>query len=194
MTKWIKGMFNNVITGLLVSFFGSSAVVTFLWKWISGTSGFKFLTNDHPVQGWVIVFIISGILVFILMLVMVFFRNRPWKEKKNYLSYGLFWDLTSQFFQNYDQFTASSVSSIFVRSCILGPYCPKCNVDVTNTIAGGSFVCMNGHDLKETEANKILDEYRRTRFPGTSDPEHYWDIIRARVYAEAQGKARNGLI
>lgn len=69
MTKWIKGIFNNLISGLLVSFLGSSAIVTFIGKWIAGTSVFKFLTNEHPIQGWVIVLIISVILAFLLMLV-----------------------------------------------------------------------------------------------------------------------------
>lgn len=193
--KWINEVFKNIITqfasSLLVSIVAGFGITT----WIKGSKLFQFLTQPLPIKGWVVVLVSSVLFGFILFLFLLFLLNRKNRSGiRNYLSYGLFWDLTPQFFQNYDQFTASSASSIFVRSCILGPYCPKCNVDVTNTIAGGSFVCMNGHDLKNTEAYKILDEYRRTRFSGTSDPEYYWDIIRKNVYAEAQGKARNGLL
>lgn len=193
--KWIKGIFNNLISGLLVSFLGSSAVVTFIGKWIAGTSVFKFLTNEHPIQGWVIVLIISVILAFLLMLVIGILRNRPyWKEKKDYLSQGLEWTLTEEFFLNYEYLTLDKTGPQFIRACIIGPFCPICKVDVNPIVSGGSFICFNGHDLKNTEAYRILNDQRQRFVMNTSNFNDYWDVIRSRVYIEAQGKARKGLL
>lgn len=193
--KWIKEVFKNIIIQFASSFLVSIAAGFGITAWIKGSKLYKFLTQPFPIPGWVIIVASSVFFGFILFLFLLFLLNRKNRVGiRNYPSYGLFWDLTPNFFEASDKIPASKAHPTHVREWIHGPFCPKCNVDVTNTIAGGSFVCMNGHDLKETEAYKILDEYRRTRFPGTSDPDHYWDIIRARVYAEAQGKARNGLL
>ena len=140
-------------------------------------------------------FVSSVFLAFFLVYILRYYNGRYLRTgKKNYISYGLDWTLTPQFFMNYEDLLVSDVSSEFIRSCVIGPFCPNCKVDITDIAVGdGPFVCINGHDLKDSEAYRIFKEpgqIKRTSF----EIRGFWNPIKKMVYVEAQGKGRKGML
>ena len=180
LVNWLSDLINGAI--------GPSII-----QWVKDTAFFKFLTQKHSIYGWVISLVLLVLLGFFLFFFYSIYRNRSiWKGKNGYISHGLEWNLTPMFFQNYEEVLLRDIVNLQVY--IIGPFCPICKVDVTDIIAGGTFICLNGHSLKNTEAYRIIDDLRKGVFAATSNIETFWNVIRSRVYTEAQGKARNGLL
>ena len=193
--KWIKEVFKNIIIQFASSFLVSIAAGFGITAWIKGSKLYKFLIQPFSIPGWVIIIASSVFFGFILFLFLLFLLNRKNRVGiRNYPSYGLFWDLTPNFFEASDKIPASKAHPTHVREWIHGPFCPICNTDVTDKLTDASFKCINEHDLKEIEAYRILEEERRKQFASFAFKNEWWDKIRKKVYEEAQGKARNGLL
>jgi hypothetical protein len=196
-SKWIadfiKEALNQTIVQLLLVYLGTTTVLgtgfSLLSKWIKGTSLFLALKQEYLFPAWIILLVSSAFLTILLILFFKHYHEQfLWRQKKNYISQDLDWTLTKNFFMNYEDVLLDQTSPSFIRSCIIGPFCPICKVDVTSMAAGGSFVCLNGHDLKTSKAYRILSEQGLNRW----SIDDFWNIIRSRVYAEVQGAARSG--
>ena len=197
--KWISNLFNEALNQIIVQFIlttiGVAAFLGYIIKWMKGSSLFHTLEQKYLIPGWIILLVSSALFSILLIFFILKYKRRYlWIGKKNYISYGLDWTLTSQFFMNYEDFLVSDVSSEFIRSCVIGPFCPNCKVDITDIAVGdGPFVCINGHDLKDSEAYKIFKEpgqIKRNSF----EIAGFWIQIKKMVYVEAQGKGRNGML
>lgn len=197
--KWIsnlvKEVLNQTIVQLAVAYIVSTAILGFITKWIIGSSLFHTLKQEYLIPGWIIFFVSSTFLAYFLVYILKHYNARYLRTgKKNYMSYGLDWTLTPQFFMNYEDLLVSDASSEFIRSCVIGPFCPNCKVDVTDIAVGDApFVCINGHDLKDSEAYKIFKKPGRIK-QNSFEISGFWNPIKKMVYVEAQGKARKGML
>jgi hypothetical protein len=58
-------------------------------------------------------------------------------RRRAFSLFGLEWDITPNFWLNYQYFTSDNLSDSYLDLMIIGPFCPKCEMSMTSDLKNG---------------------------------------------------------
>jgi hypothetical protein len=173
----------ETVVGQIVVAFAASSLVTL------AAGGIKYFGSNHAVPGWVV--FAGTILLTALGLHAIGQRRRikalsPTFVQETYRLFGLEWQLTPIFFYNYQStFVGPRTDPGFVTSIILGPVCPECKRDAADSVSTGD-TCRSCGCVWTVWRDKAVRSAEHL-----TDLE-YIEVLKLRVYVEAQAAARRG--
>lgn len=154
--------------------------------------GRNLLGADYLVPGWALVlgvWLTLSLAGFVVVYQVQVWRGRQRQRRSQptrFVSCGLRWRLTVNFWSTYQTFGADDM---LVTGALLGPLCTGCERDVGDELRAGKMACANcAHTLNPTVP---IQAENRPGIISKNNSDPLWPIRKA-AYKDAQAKALRG--